>query len=139
MIDLAEHTVSIDLDIAKLDSSGVVRVDHRRALGLDAFALGIDQKQRQSIALAGGARGAGRHDQQIGGVAVDHKGLGAAEPEAVAGAHRRHLSLQRAMLGAFVDGKRGQQRTIRDLRQVLGFLRGAAAARQGGSREHGCA
>ena len=70
-------------------------------------------------------------------MAVDHKGLGAVQPEAIAGTHRLHLGLQRAMLGALVDGERGEQRAVRYLRQIFGLLRGAAAARQGGSRQHG--
>jgi len=70
-------------------------------------------------------------------MAVDHKGLGAVQPEPIAGTHRLHLGLQRAMLGALVDGERGEQRAIRYLRQIFGPLRGAAAARQRGSRQHG--
>jgi len=39
------------------------------------LALGSTRKQRQPIALAGGARAARRHDQKARGVAIDHKGL----------------------------------------------------------------
>ena len=137
LIDLAEHAVGIDLDIVELDPRRIVRIDHRGALDRDALGLGIDQEQRQPVALAGRARGARRDDQEIGGVAVDHKRLGAVELEAVAGTHRLHFGLQRAMLGAFVDRERRQQRAVGDLRQMLGLLRVAAAARQRRSREHG--
>src|SRR5665213_3400841 len=62
LIDLAEHTVGIDLDIAKRDSRRVVRIDHRGPLDRDTLGFGIDEKQCQSIALARGARGAGECD-----------------------------------------------------------------------------
>ena len=55
------------------------------------LAFGIDQKQRQPVAFAGGAGGARGDDQEIGGVAVDHKGLVAVELESVAGTHRGML------------------------------------------------
>src|SRR5260370_8411948 len=70
-------------------------------------------------------------------MAVDHQGLVALEPETVAGAHRLHPCHQGAMLCPFVDRERGKQRAICDFRQMLGFLRGAAAAGQRGSCEHG--
>ena len=71
-------------------------------------------------------------------MAVDHKGLVAHKPEAVTRTHRLHFCHQRAMLGPFVDGEGSEQRTIGDPRQMLGFLRGTAAARQRASREHRC-
>ena len=61
-----------------------MRIDHRRALDLNAFCPGVDQEQRQAIAFAGRTRGAGRDDQQIGGVPVDHKGLVTLKLETVA-------------------------------------------------------
>ena len=70
-------------------------------------------------------------------MAVDHKGLGAVQPEAVAGSHRLHFGLQRAMFCAFIDGERRQQRAIRDSGQMFGLLRGTSAARQRRRREHG--
>ena len=69
-------------------------------------------------------------------MAVDHKGLRSREPEAVAGADRLELGVQRAMFRALVDRKRGEQASGRDLRQMLGLLRRAAAARQRGRGEH---
>ena len=65
--------------------------------------------------------------EEIRDMAVDHQGLVALEPEAVTGTHRLHLCHQWAMLCPFVDRERGQQRAVCDFRQVLGFLRGAAA------------
>ena len=50
---------------------------------------------------------------------VDHERLVAVELESVAGTHRLHLGLQRAMFCALVDGERGEQRTVGDLRQML--------------------
>ena len=44
LVDLAEHAVGIDLDVVELDPRRVVRIDHHRAFGLDAFCLGIDQE-----------------------------------------------------------------------------------------------
>ena len=55
LIDLAEHAVGVDLDIVELDPRRVVRVDHHGAFDRDAFCLGIDQEQRQPVALAGRA------------------------------------------------------------------------------------
>ena len=63
-------------------------------------------------------------------MAVDHKGLVAIELESVAGAHRLHFGLQRSMFCTFIDGERGEQRAVRNLRQMLRLLRLAAAARQ---------
>ena len=45
------------------------------------LALRIDQEQRQARRARRRARGARRHDQEIGDVAVDHEGLVAVEPE----------------------------------------------------------
>src|SRR5690242_18230887 len=73
----------------------------------------------------------------MGGVAIDHKGLCAIQPEAVAGTHRLHPCLQRSMLGPFVDCERRKQGAVGYFRQMLEFLRGAATARQRGSREYG--
>ena len=111
--------IGIDLDIVELDAGSVVRIDHHRSFGRDALCLRIDQKQRQPVALAGGAAGARGDDQEIGGVAVDHQGLVAVELESVAGAHRRHFGLQRSMLCAFIDRERGEQRAVGNFRQML--------------------
>ena len=62
LIDLAEHAIGVDFDVIEPDPRGVVRIDHRGALDLDAPGFGIDQEQRQPLALAGGARAARRHD-----------------------------------------------------------------------------
>ena len=137
LIDFAEHAVGVDLDIVEHDARGVVRIHHRGAFGFDALGFGIDQEQRQPVAFAGSARGARRDDQQIGGMAVDDEGLGAVQLEAIAGSHRLHFGLQRAVFCAFIDGERRQQRTIRDFGQMLGFLRGTSAAQQRRRREHG--
>ena len=101
------------------------------------FAFGIDEKQRQPVALAGRAAGARRDDQEIGGMAVDHKRLRAAQLETVAGTHRLQVDLQRTMFCALVDRERREQRAVRNPRQMRGLLRLASAARQSGRREHG--
>src|SRR5205814_1512222 len=84
LIDFAEHAVGVDLDIVERNPRRVVRIDHHRAFGVNALALGIDEEQRQSVAFAGRARAARRHDQKIGGVPIDHKGLVADKPKTVA-------------------------------------------------------
>ena len=118
LIDLAEHAVGIDLDIAEFNARRIVRIDHHGALDGEALGLGIDQEQRQPVALAGRAARARRDDQEIGGVAVDHERLGAAQLEAIAGAHRLQSGLQRAMFCAFVNRERREQRAVRNFRQV---------------------
>ena len=54
----------------------------------------------------------------------------------VLGASDGEAGLQRAMLGALVDRECCQQRAVGNLRQMLRFLRGAAAPRQRGGRNN---
>src|SRR5258707_14086481 len=112
LVDLAEHAVGIDLDIVEGDPRRVVRIDHDGAFGLDAFCLWIDQEQRQPIALAGGARGAGRHDQEIRDMAGGHPALAAPAPETVAGTHRLPPEHQRATLRPLLAPLTGKPRPI---------------------------
>src|ERR1700686_5102032 len=44
LIDFAEYPIGVDFDVIELDPRGVVRIDHRGALNLDAFGPGIDQE-----------------------------------------------------------------------------------------------
>ena len=113
-----------------------MRVDHDGALDRNALGLGVDQEQRQAVALADGACGARGDDEEIGDVAVDDERLGTRELETVAGAHGLQVGLQRAMLCALVDRKRREQRAVGNFWQVLGFLRGIAATVQRRGRDH---
>ncbi len=136
LIDLAEHAIGGDLDLIEFDPRGVMGIDHHRALDRDALGLRIDHEQRQPVALAGAAGAARSHDHEVGDMAIDHEGLGAAEPETIAGAGRLQRGVQRPVLGTLVDGECCEQRAVRYLRQIMLPLRGIAAARQCRRREH---
>src|SRR6185437_4554258 len=64
LIDFAEHMIGGDFDIVELDPRGIVRVDHDGALGRNALGFGIDQEQRDAVALTGLACGARSDDQE---------------------------------------------------------------------------
>jgi hypothetical protein len=98
--------------------------------------LRIHQEQRHALAFAGAACAARRNNYEVGHMAVDHERLGPVELEAVAGAHRLHVGLQRTMLCGLIDRKRCDQLARRDLWQIFAPLRLAAAARERRRREH---
>src|SRR5271170_1385993 len=89
-IDFAEHILSADAHVLKCDSRSVVRVHRRRALCPNSERGQIDEKQRETVGVAGFARGSRDYDQKIRNVAIEHESLGAVELEAIAGASRGH-------------------------------------------------
>jgi hypothetical protein len=134
---LPEHGVTGDGHVAEGDSRGVAAVDHPGPFDVDAFALRVDEEQRQAAPLPGCPAGARGHDQKIGHMPVHDEGLEAVQPEAVPVGLRPQGDVRRPVLGSFVDRKRRQSFSRRDRRQVLRLLRLRAAQRQRAHPEHG--
>src|SRR5258708_7847460 len=72
-IDLAQHRVGADRDLVEGELGGTLRVLRRVVTPREAFRLAVDDEQGEPLLLARAARGAGEHDDAVGGRrVVDH-------------------------------------------------------------------
>src|SRR5436305_1213649 len=83
--------ICTDADAVEAEARGIMRVDHRHALGLDALRFRVDEEQRQSFRIASGdrgitrrARGSRHYDDEIRDVPIEDECLRAVERVAIA-------------------------------------------------------
>jgi hypothetical protein len=138
LADFAQHGVGADLDLVEGDLGRAAAVDQGQVGAGHALGVARDEEQGDPVAVARRAGGAGGDDQQVGGLAVDHEGLGPVQgTKPLPALHRRQRGVQRRVVRAFVDGQGRDGLAGGDLGQPRGLLGVGAAQHQGRGRDQG--
>lgn len=105
----AEHRVRPHVDATEMDERTATAVDAVLALDRHAARGARHEEQRHAARVARGTRGAGRHDEAVGDVTVEHRDLLAAQAESRSGALGPRLDVREVEATARLVGRQRQQ------------------------------
>src|SRR5205085_1269865 len=124
------YRVGSDLDSVEGHPRADAGIGEADALDVEAVRALLDREQGDAFVAAGG------DEDDVGGGALDDELLLAGEAEAIAAALRARLDDFGAVLGAFVDGQRGDGLAGEDSGQPALAEFGAAGRLDDGNRRH---
>ena len=114
---LADQRILAHLNPVELNVRHVARIGHAQPGDGHASRLAAHQKQADAIALRGAAGRARHHQQLLGHVAIEHKGLAPVDDETAGGGFRRGGHGVGTMAVGFLQRQGHEQFACGDARQ----------------------